>query len=199
LRFIALVKKIGLITLLSFIIIGCGGDTASNEDSKSSSESINKSEYKGLRFYYKNLPVNSYKLKQLSDDDFNALSSEQKLLVADKLLSTLFFGYKLKSLEEKINNGDFLKNIRINLDKDSTDKEWLENYILDSEKFYQYNTYNTPQAITILSRFYAMKKLDKYFLHNWIAYILTQTIMFSPAYELESTHIPNKLFVIADN
>jgi hypothetical protein len=36
-----------------------------------------------------------------------------------------------------------------------------------------------------------MKKLDKYFLHNWIAYILTQTIMFSPAYELESTHIPN--------
>jgi hypothetical protein len=36
-----------------------------------------------------------------------------------------------------------------------------------------------------------MKELDSYFLKNWVAYILTQTIMFSPAYELESTHTPN--------
>ncbi len=36
-----------------------------------------------------------------------------------------------------------------------------------------------------------MKDLDSYFLKNWVAYILTQTIMFSPAYELESTHTPN--------
>jgi len=36
-----------------------------------------------------------------------------------------------------------------------------------------------------------MKDLDKYFFNNWVAYILSQTIMFSPAYELSSTHAPN--------
>lgn len=36
-----------------------------------------------------------------------------------------------------------------------------------------------------------MQDLDKYFFHNWVAYILTQTIMFSPASELLSTHTPN--------
>jgi hypothetical protein len=36
-----------------------------------------------------------------------------------------------------------------------------------------------------------MKKLDNYYFNNWQAYILTQTIMFTPAYELESSHEPN--------
>ena len=36
-----------------------------------------------------------------------------------------------------------------------------------------------------------MKDLDSYFFKNWVAYILTQTIMFSPAYELSTTHTPN--------
>jgi len=36
-----------------------------------------------------------------------------------------------------------------------------------------------------------MQELDKYYLDNWMAYILTQTIMFSPAYELASTHYSN--------
>ncbi|MGC9351382.1 MAG: hypothetical protein ACP5D3_05280, partial [Sulfurovum sp.] len=46
-------------------------------------------------------------------------------------------------------------------------------------------------AVDILTRFYAMEELDNYFFNNWVAYILTQTIMFSPAYELETTHSPN--------
>ncbi len=33
--------------------------------------------------------------------------------------------------------------------------------------------------------------LDEYYFKNWTAYILTQTIMFSPAYELDSTSTPN--------
>lgn len=36
-----------------------------------------------------------------------------------------------------------------------------------------------------------MEDLDKNFLHNWISYTLPQTILFSPAYELDSSHYPN--------
>ncbi|RLA69344.1 MAG: hypothetical protein DRG09_05960, partial [Epsilonproteobacteria bacterium] len=62
--------------------------------------------------------------------------------------------------------------------------------IIDDDIFRQ-KSYNEQVAVDILTRFYAMKELDSYFIKNWTAYILTQTIMFSPAYELESTHTPN--------
>ena len=148
-------------------------------------------EYKGLTFYHKNLSPQNYALPSLTDSTFNTLSLEKKLLVANKILSTLFFGYPQKELLEKINSSTFLSDIRNGLDEERTDKAWLESYILDEDYFTQYSRWAEPQAITILSRFYAMKHLDNYFLKNWIAYILTQTIMFSPAYELESTHTPN--------
>ena len=148
-------------------------------------------EYKGLTFYHQNILPEDYSISTLTDSKFNALKPTQKLLVANKLLSTLFFGYPQKELKEMINSGTFISTIRNGLDEDRTDKAWLESYILDEDYFSQYSRWAEPQAITILSRFYAMKHLDNYFLKNWIAYILTQTIMFSPAYELESTHTPN--------
>ena len=161
-----------------------GNDTNSEEDEFSSSE------YKGLNFYYKNMPSSEYRLTQLTDASYNQLSQTQKLQVADKLLSTLFFGYPLKEIQGKIASGSFIENIKSGLAIDKTDKEWLENYIIDADIFRQ-KSYNEQVAVDILTRFYAMEKLDSYFIQNWTAYILTQTIMFSPAYELESTHTPN--------
>jgi len=148
-------------------------------------------QYKGLTLYHENKSPSIYTMKQLNDATFNLLNTSQKLQVANKLLATLFFGYPQKILKEKINSGNFIQEILSGLEEDKTDKAWLENYILDETYFTQYNRWNEPQAINILSRFYAMKHLDSYFLKNWTAYILTQTIMFSPAYELESTHTPN--------
>ena len=148
-------------------------------------------DYKGLTFYHQNLLPSDYALNQLDDSKFNMLTHVQKLQVANTLLSTLFFGYPQKELEEKINSGHFISDIQSALAEETTDKAWLESHILDEDIFTQYSRWNEPQAINILSRFYAMKDLDSYFLKNWTAYILTQTIMFSPAYELESTHTPN--------
>ena len=149
-------------------------------------------EYKGLTFYHQNKAPSEYKLNQLSNDEFNALSDKDKLEVADKILKTLFFGYPLKELKEKIASNEFMAQLRSGLEGETTDKGWLEDYILDDAVFRQFkSSWYEPQVITILSRFYAMKDLDKYFLNNWTAYILTQTIMFSPAYELSSTHAPN--------
>ena len=146
--------------------------------------------YKGLQFFYEPLDSASYKLEQLSDSDFNALSQENRLKVANKLLNTLFFGYELPELKDKINQGNFITSVQNGLKEQTTDIGWLESYILNDEFFDQY-TYYEPQAITILTRFYTMQELDKYYLDNWMAYILTQTIMFSPAYELASTHYSN--------
>ncbi len=187
-----------MIVLIPLVFIGCGGGggvTANNPEDNISvaiDDEFSRTEYKGLVFYYKNLPASAYKLNQLTDSEFDALDSSKQLQVANKLLNSLFFGYPLKILKEKIQNGNFLSSIREGLDTEVTDKEWLENYILDDTVFRQFeSSYYEPQAITILTRFYAMQDLDKYFLQNWVAYILTQTIMFSPAYELSSTHTPN--------
>jgi len=178
-----LIKLLFMLTPF-LLFLGCS-DTAE----ETTPETKYDLSYKGLSFYYQNKPASAYKLTPLSDSEFNALEEMQKLQVADKLLSSLFFGYPQQVLEEKVASGSFLSDIRKGLDEDSTDKEWLENYILDKEYFRQ--NASTQEAVDILSRFYAMKKLDKYFLNNWTAYILTQTIMFSPAYELDSTHTPN--------
>ena len=135
------------------------------------------------------MPSSSYRLAPLSDDEFNTLDEPTKLLVADKLLSTLFYGYSLSTLKEKINSGDFLSQVALGLKEETTDKDLLESTIIDEEKFYRPSGHS--EAIDVLSRFYAAKDLDKYFFNNWVAYILTQTIMFSPAYELDSSHAPN--------
>ena len=205
------VLKLISIFLLSLVVTNCGGSstTTANSNSQSANPSSGNTDtpatpngqgsenasiydiaYKGLNFYHKNMPSSQYTLTSLSDANFNALSKTNKRQVADKLLSTLFFGYPLKELQEKINSGTFISTVFNGLKEDKTDKVWLEEHILD-DTIYERNTRNEQVATDILSRFYAMKDLDSYFIHNWSAYILTQTIMFSPAYELGSTHTPN--------
>ena len=180
-------KRISIYLFLMLPLIfmlGCSDDTT--EEAPQTKYDLS---YKGLSFYYQNKPSSSYRLTQLSDNEFNALDTMQKYQVADKLLSSLFFGYPQAELQEKIAAGDFLSAVRRGLQSDTTDHEWLESHILDEEYFRQ--NASTQEAVDILTRFYAMRQLDRYFLNNWTAYILTQTIMFSPAYELDSTHTPN--------
>ncbi|MEA3371114.1 MAG: hypothetical protein U9Q40_07225 [Campylobacterota bacterium] len=171
---------------LSFVGCGSGDSSSSSTVGLDSKYSMN---YKGLVFYEKNLPISSYKLTPLSDSEFNALTQSQKLLVADKLLSSMFFGYPLKELQTKINSGTFISSIQKQINVETTDKAWLESYIINEDYFRQNLTYQ--EGVDVLSRFYAAKDLDRYFFHNWVAYILTQNIMFSPAYELDSSHSPN--------
>lgn len=195
-----LLRWISILTIALFLT-NCGGGASSNsgsqgtntpetEHNNSTDDEFDNTEYKGLTFYYQNMPASHYTLDQLSNDEFNALNDQQKLQVADKLLSTFFFSYPYRELKEKIETGDFIDGLIRGLSEDKTDLAWLENYILDEEIFRRIS-YNEQEAVDILTRFYAMEELDNYFFNNWVAYILTQTIMFSPAYELETTHSPN--------
>ena len=204
-----LIKWISIL-FISLLLINCGGGSspsagsnpagetpagevpAGNNPDSNNDDEFSQSKYRGLAFYHKNIPASEYKLNQLTDAEFDALGEAQKLQVADKLLTSLFFGYPLQELKAKIAAGDFLGTVRSGLEVETTDRGWLEEHILDDAVFRQYDSsWYTPQAITILTRFYAMKDLDKYFFNNWVAYILSQTIMFSPAYELSSSHTPN--------
>lgn len=190
------------IVLITIFLVGCGGggssDSVSNEststtedsNSSSSTDEFDSTEYKGLKFNRKNMLYSQYTLNQISNEEFYALNESQKLKVSEKLLSTLFFGYPLPQLQDKIAAGNFIDSIQQSITEDKIDKSWLENYILDEGKFKQ-STYNEQEAVDILSRFYVMNELDKYYLNNWVAYILTQTIMFSPSYELDTIHTPN--------
>lgn len=194
-----------IIVLITIFFASCGGGgggdgdsssvesnttTSSSDDSTSSTDDFDTSEYKGLIFNRQNMLYTDYTLNQLSNDEFYALEESQRLLVADKLLGTLFFGYPLEELQEKIEAGDFIDSILQSITEEKIDKAWLEDYILDEEKFQQ-STYNEQEAVDILTRFFVMDELDSYYLNNWVAYILTQTIMFSPSYELDTIHDPN--------
>ena len=147
-------------------------------------------QYKGLYYYQNEMSHTRYGLQQLSDSDFNQLSLTDRRKVADKLLSSLFFGYPAKALDQRITSSSFLCSVRRGLFEKKNDMARVEKEIRNDERYYHHEYYNND-VHDILARFYAMQYLDSHYLHNWVAYILTQTIMFSPAYELESSHYPN--------
>ena len=202
-------KKIILIALM-FILVGCGSSVREAEKNQDSldrnvqtpidkpvnKKPIKKSDpkylqtYKGLRFYAKDMSVSDYKLAQVDDITFNALSNEQRLIVANKLLSAMFFGYPLPKLKERINRGDFISTLQDQIRKNKNDRSSIEEALLDKDLFFQ-SRYANDEVNKILARFYMLKYLDKYYFENWISYMLTQTIMFSPAYELPSSAEPN--------
>ncbi len=195
-------KKISLLIIFVLLLTGCGGalendtnTTTPNQDADNKTD-IQPSdprysyEHKGLRLYSPSLLAKDYKLDQVDDAVFNALPEDKKLLVANKLLSGLFFGYPLPILKEKINSGNFISTIQNELKENKNNRSEIEEHLQDKEFFY-FNRYANDEVNTILARFFVMQHLDKYFLENWISYILTQTIMFSPAFELPSAHEPN--------
>ncbi len=184
-------KKFPLLILSTLLLVGCGSSSPSKPDARvvdnDPKYAIN---YKGLRFYAKDLAPSSYRLAQVDDQTFNALPENEKLLLANKLLASLFFGYPLPELKKRVDSGTFISSLQAQLKEKINDTAQIESYIQDP-KFFFHSNYTNDEVTTILARFYAMNALDSYYLENWIAYILTQTIMFSPAYELESSHEPN--------
>jgi len=173
------------------LFTACGG--SGGEEETSSPDVVVDSKYtivyKGLSFYKQDLPASSYQLIPLLDDEFNGLSKKEQLQVADKLLTTLFFSYDPATLEAMIQKGDFLESLSNGIMTLRNNIAEVERAVLDEDKIYR-PTYH-KEVVDILSRFYVTKYLDRYYFNNWMAYILTQTIMFSPAYELDSTHNPN--------
>jgi len=128
----------------------------------------------------------------LSGSEYRSLSPEQKYAVTNKLLTTLYKGVSVDdffNLREGLGQPvlrediDHLEQVRTQL---STPMQYFDDYINHVYDKYLYNESmqrNTRAApMAILQEF----PLSKEYYHRWMAYILMNTILFSPAYELDS-------------
>jgi len=155
-----------------------------------------------IKIFAEDLTSDKYILPQIDDNDFNQLSIENKYKISKKILETMFFSYSKKELDELINSGEFISIIKDKILDDVNDINEIEELINDKEKYYQ-NEYR-PE-VKILSRFYEMKNLDKTYFDHWMTYILTQTILFSPASELDTVAtsdmygVYNRIFTFINN
>ena len=190
-----------LLSLLVFTaFIGCGGgggsSGAANPAANTSNDSKFDYRYEGLLLYAKNMPVSSYRLAPLGDAGFNALDDARKKIVADKLLSTFYFGMPRAEIERLIDSGTFISTIQTMTGEKKNDLQQVETRLNDNgrdDEEFRFSTWpeGTAEVSRILARFYVMEHLDKHYIDYWSAYVLSSTIMFSPAYELASSHTPN--------
>ena len=133
-------------------------------------------------------------LKTIDDGSFNSLSEDDKLYVAKKLYSTIYKGIEYKMLKEQIESEKFVNDFvaRLNADVEQPELTTMEAYIpfdpsLEAHDYQQDRTERYAGNIKkeIYSRLHYTKLGRKYF-DEWIAYVLTQTILFSPAREVDS-------------
>lgn len=103
--------KQGLFFLFIVLMFSaCGsGDSSGSADATSSKYNI---EYKGLTYYALDMLESSYTLTPLSEEEFDNLSSQNKQLVSDKLLATLFFGMTKSQLQKHFDDKDFLTSVQ---------------------------------------------------------------------------------------
>jgi hypothetical protein len=139
----------------------------------------------------------------LSQAEFNTLQPEDQYMVANKLLGTMFRGVPAEdffNLEAGVANlqpvsSAFLDDIRNALSRDMSNAEVLvydtiidgldaEGNPVETDAKYRFDS-RRPKELP-LARIKEYEISRDMFVH-WMAYILANTIMFSPAEEMEST------------
>jgi hypothetical protein len=128
----------------------------------------------------------------LSNAEYMALSPIQKYAVSNKLLTTLYKGIPVDDffdLQEGLThpvlrtNKNQLEQVKAQLSTPMNHFGDYINLIYDKYLYNESRQRNTRAApMAILQEF----PLSKEYYHRWIAYILMNTILFSPAYELDS-------------
>lgn len=184
----------------AWLISGCnstGNNSGSSEGAVPVKEQESKytSTYEDLQLYAAPMPETAYRLKSIDDSRFNALPESQRHLVADKLLGTFYFGMEPAVLDDMIASGNFISSVKEMLSTERNDLTAAEARLNDTDDEGEFRFSDWPsgaaEVAKILARFYVLPELDKSYMQYWSAYVLSSTIMFSPAYELESSHNPN--------
>ena len=144
---------------------------------------------------------------ELSQAKYNDLSDEQKYLVANKLLGTMFKGLPVDEFFD-ISSGmdnltltggaDLLPQLKTALNADLTeqDRNYHDMIITDKDNRNNYSLFDIdldnangdwPKHLPMARIFQYPLSKDSF--DNWVAYILTNTILFSPAEEIDSASI----------
>lgn len=138
--------------------------------------------YQGIKVFANPLTVDEYGLESVTDADFNALSIEDQRVVANKIFSLLYYGMSKMDLDKLIASGKFISTVQAKLKTSNSDLVAVEDKI--SSYDYHWDRYKKNREV-ILARLYNLE-LGQEYLNRWAAYVLTQSIMFSPAYELDT-------------
>ena len=176
------------------------GNITFNTSVANNDNTSNDSTFAGMRIFAQPLTFTEYGLESISDTDFNALTPENRRIVANKLLSLLYYGLPKTELDALINSGTFISTIQTRLNTPNTDLVSTE-AIIDA-KSYNWNNSNENRE-RILARLFNLS-LGKHYMRRWTAYVLTQTILFSPANELatvrasEILNVYNRLVLLMD-
>ncbi len=172
-------KSVG-VGIVFLLLAGCGGG---GENTASVAEETGPPAAQTL--------TREFTLPQMDDESFARLSPDDRVYVAKKLYTTLYKGRSLERLENEIRERGFMSRLRARLHTQGAKA--------DEAKIYE-DTYRIPYDsragdrlfekrwrifARIASRLY-YTPLGKEYFDAWIAYVLSQTILFSPAYEVES-------------
>jgi len=145
-------KESAILTLRAVNLLLLSGGTCSI--SYDSSDPKYDIAYQGLWYYRPEMSHTNYVLPQLDDREFNRLPLTERRKIADKLLSSLFFGYPAPALDRMLNSGTFLCTIRQRLFSMRNNMNAVEAEIRDEEKYYRGdNSWRPYEAFDILARF----------------------------------------------
>ncbi len=166
--------RIPLILILMFLLVACdsgGGSGSGDSDGSAGSSQVEES------------------LERLSDEDFNALTEEDKLGVSNKVMGALFKGV---APDEFFDLGAGVAALALQTDENYVAK--IENDLskpvnetryrnLIKQK-YEFDEKQEPIQYQ-LALLYEVP-LSKNYFELWMAYQLSNTILFSPAVELDT-------------
>ena len=127
------------------------------------------------------LSYEDFTLPRLTDDEFNALSEQDKYKVANKLYSTLYYGTEMQELNASIQSGTFISQTYELFDRANSAAEVSDVEALIGQ--YYSATKSGQVIVPILARLFHLTPGKTYF-DYWTAYVLSQTILYSPGLEL---------------
>jgi hypothetical protein len=129
----------------------------------------------------------------LSDAEYNTLSPENQYIVANTLLATLFKGIPAKDFFDftvgtsplKVSGGgNFISKIHGALATPLPDRDY---YLIGVDTKYNFDDSLKPQQYPLALLFEFPLSKDLY--DNWMAYKLANTVLFSPAVELDTVDV----------
>ena len=131
-------------------------------------------------------------LKALSDEKIAKLNETERLRIVSKLYATLYKGFDVQTLRTSLAEGDLLNDLRQTLHRRDIVQPDREKIFIDDYTI-PYNARAGDRLFEKRWRIYAQiastlyyTRLSREYFDEWLAYILEQTIMFSPAYEVDS-------------
>ncbi len=177
------------------------GNILFNISSVNVDNSNNDAHFQGLKVFSEPLSYAHYELTSITDGEFNNLSPENQRIVANKLLALLFYGMPKMELDTLMASGKFISTIQTKLKTPNSDLVSTERLI--EQKEYNWSDSNANRE-KILARLFNLD-LGEHYLKRWSAYILAQSIMFSPANELATVqssdilNVYNRLVLFMDD